>query len=187
MSGHFSACGIEPKLLVVKIIFLFQDASLHLFGQIFGRKEVLVFSSSIGIFLTALEWFCYFVLFAHISHHNNNIARAVLSQSAIKQRNRTNSISMLGLFITWFLEVIYITFVGIVVTIFAQFGSFHSTFVRCLLYFGVFIFVIFFPIQILILTSKFNKPLLNIHFRIRFKILFLTRIIFTFIFNKELF
>ena len=93
---------------------------MHLFGQIFGRKEVLVFSSIIGIFLTALEWFCYFVLFVHISHHNNSIGRAVLSQSAIKQRNRTNAISMLGLFITWFLEVIYITFVGIVGPMFDQ-------------------------------------------------------------------
>ena len=76
--------------------------------------------SGIAIFLTALEFACYFIFFLHIHHHNNTVAATVLNKTAIKQRNRTNAISMMGLFITWILEVCYITVTGIVVTVYNQ-------------------------------------------------------------------
>ena len=70
--------------------------------------------------VTAIELSCYIIFFHHIRHHNNTVATAVVSQSVLKQRNRTNAISMLGLFITFFLEVCFIIFVGIITTLFDQ-------------------------------------------------------------------
>ena len=76
--------------------------------------------SVIAIFLTALEFSSYLVFFLHVHNHNNKVAAAILNSSTIKQRNRTNAISMMGLFLTWILEVCYITVTGIVVTVYKQ-------------------------------------------------------------------
>jgi len=84
------------------------------------RKDIAVLFSGIGVMVIALELSCYIIFFHHIRHHNNTVATAVLSQSVLKQRNRTNAISMLGLFITFILEVCFVILVGIISTVFDQ-------------------------------------------------------------------
>ena len=56
---------------------------------------------------------CYGIFFHYVTNHNNNVAATVLKQLVIKQRNRNNAISMLGLSASWLLEIWYILFVGL--------------------------------------------------------------------------
>ena len=57
-------------------------------------------------------------MFHHIAYHDNNIAVAILKQSVIDKRNRSNAISFFGLFITWSMDILYIIFSGFVFTIY---------------------------------------------------------------------
>lgn len=58
----------------------------------------------------------YGFLFHHIADHDNNVASAILKQSVIDKRNRSNAISLFGLFLTWFMDILYIIFAGLVFT-----------------------------------------------------------------------
>ncbi len=82
------------------------------------RSDVFLLSSIIGIISTVSEIVCYVVIFHHVTHHNNNTAANILQPSAIKQRNRSNAISFLGLFITWCLQILYIIVIGIIINLF---------------------------------------------------------------------
>ena len=68
--------------------------------------------------LVLVEFACYAISLWHIFHHDNYVAVKVLSQSVIKQRNRTNAISMVGLFVSWSWQVLQIVLSGFVVTMF---------------------------------------------------------------------
>ena len=50
-------------------------------------------------------------------NHNNNIAANILRREVIKQRNRTNAITMVGLFLTWLMELSYYSLVVILMTL----------------------------------------------------------------------
>jgi hypothetical protein len=76
-------------------------------------KDVLTVISMAGIFFILVEMFCYIILFYYLTEHNKNIAANILQPSVIKHRNKTNAISMLGLFACWLLEVWYMILVGI--------------------------------------------------------------------------
>jgi hypothetical protein len=85
-----------------------------------NRERSLMLIFVIGIFLTVIEMLCYIVFFLHVTAHNNRIAATVLQPCVIKQRNRTNAISMLGLFATWFLQMCYIIGNGLLISLFEE-------------------------------------------------------------------
>ena len=69
----------------------------------------------LGIGLTTIEITSYIVLYYHISCHNNNkTIQQILDKNTIKNRNRTNAISLTGMFLSWAWEVWYLLLVGIV-------------------------------------------------------------------------
>ena len=95
------------------------------------RESTFLLVSSIGIFLTFIEMLCYIVFFHHIMVHNNSIAATVLQPGVIKQRNKTNAISMLGLFATWFIQMCYILGNGLLISLFdAEWLRDYSAFLK---------------------------------------------------------
>ena len=72
-------------------------------------------SFCLGIGLTTIEITSYIILYYHISCHNNNKSiQQILDQKTLKIRNRSNAISLTGLFVTWAMEVWYILLVSLV-------------------------------------------------------------------------
>jgi hypothetical protein len=61
---------------------------------------------------------CYVIFFYHVTVHNNSIAAAILQPSVIKQRNRTNAISIIGLFATWTIQIGFILINSIILYFF---------------------------------------------------------------------
>lgn len=53
------------------------------------------------------ESFCYIILFSHIFYYDNRVAIRVVKRDVVRQRNRSNVISMAGLFATWLMELAY--------------------------------------------------------------------------------
>ena len=82
----------------------------------FKARNSNLLSSIIGASLTIVEFGCYIISFSHIFHHDNYIAVTVLNQTIIKNRNRTNAVSLVGLFISWLLQVVYVVISGFVAT-----------------------------------------------------------------------
>ena len=82
------------------------------------ERKVEFIATGIGTLLVALDFVCSAISFSHIYHHDNYVAVTVVSQSVVKQRNKTNAISMVGLFVTWFLQVGHIIASGFIVFMF---------------------------------------------------------------------
>ena len=58
------------------------------------KDLIILFFIVSAVSLSMLEFCCYIVFFVHITNHNNNIAANILRREVIKQRNRTNAITM---------------------------------------------------------------------------------------------
>ena len=88
-------------------------------GMSIYLKKAMVRASFIcgGIF-TLVELCCYLAYFHFIYNHDNNVAAAVISQSTLKTRNKTNAISMVGQVTSWIMEIWYIVLVGLLSTMF---------------------------------------------------------------------
>ena len=102
-------------MLIPNCTFLQEHHGENYFSEQF-RKAILIGISSIGVTFNVIEMFCYAIFFHYVTYHNNFVASAILQQSVIKQRNNTNAISMLGLFISWVMEMWYILIVGLLST-----------------------------------------------------------------------
>ena len=74
---------------------------------------ILLFTGS-GIMYNMIEFCCYIIFFVHVINHDNNIAAAVLQKETIRQRNHSNAITMVGLFITWIMELSYLGWIVVV-------------------------------------------------------------------------
>ena len=98
-------------------IFLqcFQSASGNQSME-FRKSMVRLISSVAGCWMLT-ELCCYLGFFAHIFHHDNNIAIGVVAPSVLKNRNRTNAITMAGQAASWIMEIWYLVIVGILSTI----------------------------------------------------------------------
>ena len=57
--------------------------------------------------MNIIELYCYTIFFGHVYYHDNNVAISVVRHDVVRQRNRTNAISMAGLFATWLMELAY--------------------------------------------------------------------------------
>jgi hypothetical protein len=66
------------------------------------RKSVVLAVSVAAIALNLVEVTSYAIFFCHVTVHNNTVGLAVHEPHVIKQRNRTNAISMVGQLITWY-------------------------------------------------------------------------------------
>jgi hypothetical protein len=66
---------------------------------------------------TLTELCCYLAFFQHVIHHNNSIAVGVVAPSVLKNRNKTNAITMAGQAASWIMEIWYIVIVGVLSTI----------------------------------------------------------------------
>jgi len=82
-----------------------------------SRKYIIGAVTVSGVFLTTVELISYAILFHHIADHDNNIAASILQQSVIDKRNRSNAISLFGLFLTWSMDILYIIVNGFIFTI----------------------------------------------------------------------
>ena len=100
-----------------KILFCFNVKFQDNQKANYARKFVFTAVSTVGLFFNVIEMICYAIFFHYLTYHNNNIAVHVLQPSIIKQRNQSNAISMLGLFVTWIIGICYITTVGLVTTL----------------------------------------------------------------------
>ena len=88
----------------------------------------------LGICLTATEITSYIVLYYHISCHNNNkTIQQILDKNTIKNRNRTNAISLTGMFLSWAWEVWYLLLVGIISLVINDANWFRelATLIKC--------------------------------------------------------
>jgi hypothetical protein len=66
---------------------------------------------------TLTELCCYLAFFQHVLYHNNSIAVGVVAPSVLKNRNKTNAITMAGQAASWIMEIWYIVIVGVLSTI----------------------------------------------------------------------
>ena len=88
----------------------------------------------LGIGLTTIEITSYIILYYHIICHNNNKStQQILDQKTLKIRNRSNAISLTGLFVTWAMEVWYILLVSLVSLVINDANWFRelATLIRC--------------------------------------------------------
>ena len=88
----------------------------------------------LGIGLTTIEITSYIVLYYHISCHNNNkTIQQILDKNTIKNRNRTNAISLTGMFLSWAWEVWYLLLVGIISLVINDANWFRelATLIKC--------------------------------------------------------
>ena len=107
LSENYKLC---PKVCLLKTLnkmSLFFSKVLSLDGREVNtwNRYVVKLLVIIGAVFTLTESSFYFAFFVYLFNHNNNIAATVLQPSVVKHRNRTNAISMLGLFITWIIEI----------------------------------------------------------------------------------
>ena len=72
------------------------------------RKFFILLFTGSGVVYSVIEFCCYIIFFVHVAHHDNNIAVVVLHKETIRQRNHTNAITMMGLFLTWLMELSYL-------------------------------------------------------------------------------
>jgi hypothetical protein len=82
------------------------------------KKIILQIDVGLVSLLSLTECFCYFFYFHYIYHHDNYVAAGVISMSTLKNRNRTNAISMVGQAISLLAQFWYILIVGILYAIF---------------------------------------------------------------------
>ena len=98
-----------------------QGLSLHLqeySGHGSTRKYFLTGVSLAGIFCTMIELVSYALVFKHIAYHDNHVACHILQPEVIQRRNRSTTISMLGLLLCWLLDVFYISCTGLLFTLY---------------------------------------------------------------------
>jgi hypothetical protein len=72
--------------------------------------------SLIGIFFFVIEMICYSIFFASLTNYNNTVASALVNPSVIKFRNKTNAISVIGLFASWVLQISDLLIYGVFAT-----------------------------------------------------------------------
>jgi len=65
----------------------------------------------LGVACNIVELCCYIIFFAHVTHHDNHIAVTILGKEVIRQRNQTNAVTMVGLFLTWLMELSYLSWI----------------------------------------------------------------------------
>jgi hypothetical protein len=82
------------------------------------KTPIIIFVSLIGGILAFVEFVCYVIFFGHVYLHDNQIAAAVISQSVLKLRNRSNAASMLSRFLTWILRIWYVALAGVLSILF---------------------------------------------------------------------
>ena len=66
----------------------------------------MIFSVA-AVVVNIAEFICYIIFFCHVIYHDNNIAVMIVKRDVVRQRNRTNAISMAGLFATWVMDASY--------------------------------------------------------------------------------
>jgi hypothetical protein len=77
------------------------------------KQSFITGLSSIGIIYTMLEIISYAILFYHMNQHNNKVASSVVKPSVVKQRNKSNAVSMVGQFAGWVMEIWYVLLIGL--------------------------------------------------------------------------
>ena len=77
------------------------------------KQSFITGFSSIGIIYTMLEIISYAILFYHMNQHNNKVASSVVKPSVVKQRNKSNAVSMVGQFAGWVMEIWYVLLIGL--------------------------------------------------------------------------
>jgi hypothetical protein len=82
------------------------------------KTTVLLLIAAIGCLLNITELGCYITIFCYLSFVNKRNASSVLKPSVIRDRNRSNSISLTGQAAGWIMEVWYIILVGVFSTIY---------------------------------------------------------------------
>lgn len=79
-------------------------------------QNIVMSISLTGIFFFVVELFCYIFIFAYLTSHNKNVAAEIVNPSVIKLRNKTNAISLIGLFASWVLQTSDLLIVGVLST-----------------------------------------------------------------------
>ena len=82
------------------------------------KTTVLLLIAAIAFLLNIAELGCYITIFSYLSYINKKNASSVLKPSIIRDRNRSNAISLTGQAIGWVMEVWYIILVGVFSTIY---------------------------------------------------------------------
>jgi hypothetical protein len=82
------------------------------------KTTVLLLVAAIGFLLNIAELSCYITIFSYLSFVNKRNASSVLKPSIIRDRNRSNAISLTGQAAGWIMEVWYIILVGVFSTIY---------------------------------------------------------------------
>ena len=77
------------------------------------RTTIVRVSYGICGIMAIAEFCCYLVYFHYVFRHDNSVAAAVISKSALSSRNRSNAISMAGQVITWLSEIWFLVFLGL--------------------------------------------------------------------------
>ena len=88
------------------------------------RKTIYLIYAAIGFSFNLVEISSYIILYHFISVHNNQNVNTILEPSVIRIRNRSNAISLTGLFAGWMMEVWYVILLGFLTQIL------DSTFLR---------------------------------------------------------
>ena len=107
-----SICSAQlPKRAFALLLFYF---NLHFYisyqahdPAAYWSRQVVLLLSTTGLGLNIIELYCYTIFFGHVYYHDNNVAISVVRHDVVRQRNRTNAISMAGLFATWLMELAY--------------------------------------------------------------------------------
>ncbi len=87
-------------------------------------KTIYLIYAAVGFTFNLVEITSYIILYHFISVHNNQNTVMILEPSVIRMRNRSNAISLTGLFAGWTMEVWYVILLGFMTQIL------DSTFLR---------------------------------------------------------
>jgi len=103
--------------LNILISIYFQDSASSSSSYTSQTSRHIVMSISlIGIFFFVVEMVCYSIFFASLTNYNNTVASALVNPSVIKFRNKTNAISVFGLFASWVLQISDLLIYGVFAT-----------------------------------------------------------------------
>ena len=72
---------------------------------------IFISLNMLAVGLNLIQLCCYAIFFCHVFYHDNRVAIQVVKREVIRQRNRSNAISMAGLFATWVIELAFYSWI----------------------------------------------------------------------------
>jgi hypothetical protein len=105
----------------------------------YWKSKIFLLLTTLGTFENLMEMSSYLILYHYLWKHDNQNASRILNQKVITMRNRTNALSLTGLFITLIMEVLFLVLVGFFSLFFEDHNMFRDLGALILMYEYLFI------------------------------------------------